>query len=188
MNVEEIFTRISAHMIEGMMKHEQLADYYDFLYLDGFCCSHKYRYLCETYNRSKIHNFYINQYNKLIPDTAVNAVNFIPATWYKATRMDVDPTTKKTAVKTGFTEWHNWEKSTVKAYTDMHKILVELGENAAAEMIEWLIGESEKEIKFAEKMIIYLNAIGYDLAEIYSIQNEIEQTYSQKMHCLAEKI
>lgn len=70
----------------------------------------------------------------------------------------------------------------------MHKILVELGENAAAEMIEWLIGESEKEIKFAEKMIIYLNAIGYDLAEIYSIQNEIEQTYSQKMHCLAEKI
>ena len=31
MTVEEIFRDLSAHMVKGVMIHEQLADYYDFL-------------------------------------------------------------------------------------------------------------------------------------------------------------
>ena len=35
MTVEEIYAELSAHMIKGIMMHEQLANYYDFLGLEG---------------------------------------------------------------------------------------------------------------------------------------------------------
>ena len=44
MTVEEIFSKVSAHMIKGMMIHDQLASYYDFLNLHGFKRCHDYHY------------------------------------------------------------------------------------------------------------------------------------------------
>ncbi len=35
MTIEEIFSEISKHMIEGIMIHAQMADYYNFLGLKG---------------------------------------------------------------------------------------------------------------------------------------------------------
>ena len=44
MTIEEIFGRISQHMIRGMMTHDQLASYYDFLGLRGYKRCHEYHY------------------------------------------------------------------------------------------------------------------------------------------------
>lgn len=59
MTVEEIFSKISAHMIEGMMFHEQMCNYYDFLGLHGYKRCHEYHYLCETIEHRKLERFYI---------------------------------------------------------------------------------------------------------------------------------
>lgn len=36
MPVIDVFAKVSDHLIDGMMVHEQTADYYNFLGLDGF--------------------------------------------------------------------------------------------------------------------------------------------------------
>lgn len=36
MQVIDAFAKVSDHMIEGMMMHEQMADYHNFLGLEGF--------------------------------------------------------------------------------------------------------------------------------------------------------
>lgn len=36
MTVDEIFSQIAGHMVEGLMTHAQLADYYNFLGLRGY--------------------------------------------------------------------------------------------------------------------------------------------------------
>lgn len=41
MTVEEIFTELSAHMIQGLMFHDQINSYYLFLGLNKYACDHE---------------------------------------------------------------------------------------------------------------------------------------------------
>jgi hypothetical protein len=181
MTVEEIFSKISAHMVEGMMHHEQFSDYYNFLSLGGYCCCHTYHYLKETHDRAKLHDFFINKYNKLIPETAVNAKSIIPPAWFGATRFNVDTATKKNGIKTALTEWHKWEKETRDLYVQMYSELIRINEISAAEYIACMISDVESEIKYSESKIIELNSLGYDLTYIYSEQEHISHKYRKKI-------
>ena len=181
MTVEEIFSKISSHMVEGMMHHEQFSDYYDFLGLDGYCCCHTYHYLKETHDRAKLHDFFINKYNKLIPETAVDTKSIIPPAWFSATRFNVDAATKKNGIKTALSEWHKWEKETRDLYVQMYNELIKINEIASAEYITDMICNVEKEIKHAEKRMIEYNGIGYDLVFIEEQQKKIAHKYHKKM-------
>ena len=186
MTVEEIFGKISAHMVEGMMFHEQMSDYYGFLGLDGYRCCHKYHYICETVSRAKVHKFYIDNYNKLLIDNFVNSGSIIPTGWNKLTRFDVDPATKRTAVKNGLAEWHKWEKSTVELYSQMLKELYELGEMAAYGEVKKLLKDAIEEVRFAEKKTIHLTALNFDMSDIYDEQDDIYKCYHKKLKCVSE--
>ena len=50
MTTGEIFSKIAAHMIEGLMFHQQMANYYEFLGLEGYAQCHGYRYMEESCN------------------------------------------------------------------------------------------------------------------------------------------
>ena len=67
MTIEEIYGRISKHMILGMMIHDQLANYYDFLGLKGYKRCHEYHFLSETCAYRGLNRYFINHHNKLIP-------------------------------------------------------------------------------------------------------------------------
>ena len=117
-------------------------------------------------------------------DSPINSGSIIPVGWDKVTRLDVDPATKKNAVKSGVSEWHKWERQTKELYSQMHKELMEMGEYTAAEMVMWLIEETEDEIKAAESKTMYLTAINYDLSDIYRCQKKIREKYHDKLHCM----
>ena len=44
MTIDEIFAELGAHMIKGLMIHNQMMVYYDFLYLPGYSKCHEYHY------------------------------------------------------------------------------------------------------------------------------------------------
>ena len=174
----EIFGKISAHMVEGMMFHEKMADYYDFLGLDGYRCCHKWHYLMETINRSALHQFYISHYNMLLKDEIVDSdVELIPVSWWKVTRLDVDPATKKNGVKTGVSEWKSWEEHTKKLYSELHKELVNSGDMLAASFLMDIIKDVDKEIRSAEKKMMQLNSVAYDMVYIYDEQRRVLKKY-----------
>ena len=50
MTVEEIFGKIVQHQIKGLMIHEQLSNYYDFLGLSGYKRFHECHYYEENLN------------------------------------------------------------------------------------------------------------------------------------------
>ena len=74
MPVEEIFKEVSKHMIEGLMFHEQLSEYYLFLGLDGYSKCHDYHYLCESKAFSKLNKMFVTLFNKLLPALIVSAL------------------------------------------------------------------------------------------------------------------
>ena len=66
MTVEEIYADVAAHMIEGLMIHEQLANYYDFLGLGGYKRCHEYHYIEESVKYRGLYRYFINQKNDSI--------------------------------------------------------------------------------------------------------------------------
>lgn len=180
MTVSEIFSKINNHMIEGMMLHEQMANYYDFLGLDGFKRMHEYHFLKEAAQMRGINRYYINHYNMLVHDASTKNPEAVPMAWHKYARQDVDASTKRNAVKTACEKWHAWEKETKKLYQESYMQLCDLGEIAAACKIKELVKAVDMELKGVERLHIKLKSIDYDLPTIILMQDDMHDKYKSK--------
>ena len=183
MTIEEIFTELTNHMIQGVMVHERMADYYDFLSLKGYRYCHEYHSLKESIEYRKLYHYYMETYNKLIPETHFETPNVIPNNWYKYTRQDVDTKTKRTSVKSGLETWHNWEKETKELYEAMFKELYNMGEIAASLKVRDLIADVEEEIATIEDKILKHQAVDYDIQSIIDEQEPLYSKFKGKMYC-----
>ena len=182
MTVEEIFKKLSAHMVKGVMIHEQMSDYYDFLNLHGYKRCHEYHAKCEMKAMRKLHRYYLNHYNKLIEEEKVEDPNAIPEGWYKYTRQEVDINTKRTAVKDGIEKWVAWESETKDLYENMYLELLDLGEIAACEKIACYVKAVDKELKWAQRHHINLVAADYSMSYILGMQDEWHDWYKKRMY------
>ena len=181
MTVDEIFTKLAAHMVEGMMIHDTLSKGYDFLGLYGFSKCHEYHRIEETKGYECLLHYYSTRYHKLLEIKNIPEPEIIPANWYKYTTMAVDVATKRQAVKTMTEKWVEWERNTKKLYQDMYKELFELGEIAAANKINCFICDVDEELKHAEKKLIKLETLGYDIGTIVNWQQPMYKKYKKKL-------
>ncbi len=181
MTVDEIFTKLAAHMVEGMMIHDTLSKGYDFLGLYGFSKCHEYHHIEETKGYECLLHYYSTRYHKLLEIKNIPEPEIIPANWYKYTTMAVDVATKRQAVKTMMEKWVEWERNTKKLYQDMYKELFELGEIAAANKINCFICDVDEELKHAEKKFIKLETLGYDIGTIVNWQQPMYKKYKKKL-------
>jgi NADH:ubiquinone oxidoreductase subunit len=188
MTVDEVYSKIASHMIKGIMFHEELANYYDFLGLKGYKRCHEYHFIDETCAYRGLCRYYINHHNKLIPHEEVEEPDVIPESWYKYTRQEVDNNTKKNAVKNGMTLWVNWEKETKQLYEQMYKELIEIGEVASAMKIKELVCDVDCELKKAERYQLNKKAVDYDLDVVIEEQNRKHDKYRKKMKRLGVEI
>ena len=188
MTVEEIFTTINSHMITGIMLHDQLAEYYDFLNLHGYKRCHEFHALEEFATRRSLVRYYINHYNKLLPDAPVEDPRAIPGGWRSYERKQVDVSTKKRAIRDGMALWEEWENKTKSLYEKSYTQLCELGEIAAACKIKELVADVDQELKVATRKSIELQSIEYDLSTIYLCQDELHEKYANKTKSIGVNI
>lgn len=181
MTVEEIFSNISSHMVKGLMIHTQLADYYDFLGLPGYKRCHEYHALKETCGYRGINRYFINHYNKLIPEQKIEDPAIIPESWFRYTRQDVDNNTKRNAIKSALDKWVDWEKETKQLYQEMYSELTSLGEIAGACKVKELICDVDMELKKAQRYQLNKMMTDYDLSGIVSEQGRKHKKYKKKL-------
>lgn len=105
MTVEEIFAELSAHMVKGLMIHDQMANYYCFLNLKGYTKCHTYHYLRENKDYIELNHYYHVHHNRLIKERPIENPKVIPNSWYAYARNDVDTTSKRNGVKAGLEKW-----------------------------------------------------------------------------------
>lgn len=180
MTASEIFSEVLNNVLEGVMLHEQLANYFDFLNMHGFKRLHEYHYLDESANMRSLKRYYINHYNMLPPIETAENPNIIPTNWYNYTRQQVDSATKKTAIKNGLTAWQAWEAKSKKLYEKAYTELCDIGEIATACKIKELVCDVDCELKNADRLVIKLETIGYDLNTITLFQDEMHEKYKKK--------
>ncbi len=177
MTIEEIFIKLASHMVEGIMVHDEMANAYDFLGLEGFAKCHDHHHFEETCNYRCLVHYYSTHYHKLLKiDTQVRQT-IIPEGWYKYTTMDVDVGTKRTAVKDLMKKWIDWEHDTKKLYQEMRQELYNLGEVASALKIDCFIKDVDDELIHAEKKYIKLEGTGYDSQYIIEQSEKLKKKY-----------
>ena len=185
MTLEEIFSKLSSHTIRGMMIHEGMANYFDFLGLQGYKRCHEYHYFCESIENRKLQHFFINRYNSLIPEGKIDSSSVIPSSWLSHKRQDVDKSTKRNAVASAIEEWIKWEHETRKVLHEAYKELCDLSEVSAAQYVLEMISANDREIKKAEKTHLKLEAVDYDMVYITEHQDKIHKKYKEKMRELS---
>lgn len=181
MTAEEVFKTISAHMIKGIMFHEQMADYFDFLSLKGYKRCHEYHGVCEAREFRRLHRYYISRYGKLIQDENVGNPEVIPESWYRHERADVDAATVSTAVKSGIEKWVEWESETKTLYESAYCDLIDAGEVAAAGKLWKFIEGVDGELKRAEQKRLELEAVKYNTEYILAEQKEMHDRFKRAM-------
>lgn len=181
MTVDEIFRDISKHQLTGVMFHDQMTDYFDFLNLHGYKKMQEYHAQEEMKGFRKIHTYFLNHFNKLVRDSSFENPKAIPEGWYEHKRQDVDVNTKRNAVKDAFNKWAKWESDTKKFYSEMYKALCDLNEIAAAQKVLCLVEDVDDELKWVERKQIELKSTDYAVDFIIDEQTYYFEFYKQKM-------
>lgn len=166
MEVEEIYEQAASHMIKGIMTHEQLCQFYDFLGLNQYKKCHE-EHLSKEYSYfRKLNTYYINHYNELIKETEIQNPKIISPSWYNHKRQDVDTDTKRASVEKGVRIWVEWEKTTKTLYQKLYKELFQVGEIASAHFFMELIKGVDEELEEAQKYHLKLESINYAIEVI----------------------
>ena len=180
MTVEEIFKELSERAIKGVMFHDNMTDYYDFLNLHGYKKMSEYHARSEMKGLRSLHTYYLNHYNKLVLDSQFDSLDVIPKSWYDHTRLDVDINTKRQAVKESFAKWVEWERGTKALYSQMYKELCDLGEVASAMKIAEFVKDVDHELKWVERKQIELQSADYAMDFIIDEQQYYFEFYKKK--------
>lgn len=188
MTPSEVFTKITTHLVEGMMLHDRMADYYDFLGLMGFKRIHEYHFLKNAAEMRGVRRYYINHFNMLLPDGDVAPDWNIPESWAGHYRADVRSETKKNAVKAGVDKWCEWAHETKRLYEECYRDLCEADEIAAACKVKELLMDADMSAKCADRLCVRLKGMDYDMPTVSIMQDEIHSEYAKKTEGLEVSI
>ena len=181
MTVDEIFSQIASHMVEGLMTHAQLADYYNFLGLKGYEKCHECHYFHENVNFRKITKYYLDHYHKLVKETPFKNTNIISQDWYQYTKFKVDLQVRKSSIEYGFEKWVSWEQETKTLYEKYYLELMQLNEVAAALEVKKYIKDVDKELAEAQHSHLCAKAINFNISDIMDKQDDLYWKYKKEM-------
>ena len=184
MPFEEICKLVAQRLLQGCMNHEQFANYYDFLGLEGYSVFHEYHFFEEMFNYREFITYYIDHQDRLVQDFSPNSLtsfNIIPDNWYSYTRDDMDTNTRRNAVKSGIEKYVHWEKETKKFLEDMYSQSIQQGFIGISIQIKKCIKSVEEEIKHANKTYLEIKATEYDMPTIVSKQDYLIKKYKKKL-------
>ena len=190
MSIEEIYNLISQRLLQGVMTHQQLANYYDFLGLQGYKCCHEYHLNEQFCNYREFVSYYITHCNKLLLKQPVQSLisnPIIPDNWYNFVRQDVDINTRRNAVKNGVEKWVQWQKETKKVLEDMYIEFINNNQVGIAIELSKYIKNVTKEIQIAQQKLLKLKATDFDMPTIVAEQQHLKKKYESKMKKRKEK-
>lgn len=185
MTIEEISRLIAQRLLQGCMNHEQFANYYSFLGLEGYKLFHEFHFAEQMHGYRKFISYYIDHYNKLVPQyssESLTSFSIIPDNWHEHNRDEMDINTRRNAVKSGLEKYVHWEKETKKFLEDMYFQAVQQQEIGIAIKIEQYICSVDQEIKMALKQYLEIKSTDYDLPIIISKQQKLCKKYGKKLY------
>lgn len=188
MSITDVFTKMSARVIEGTMFHESLAKVYLFLNLSGYAACHEYHYLSESASYMKLCRYIANHLNTIVSPIPRTDDAIIPKSWNMVSRSDISPQIRKEAIVSSFHEWLKWEQGTKALYEKLYKDAYELGDIAGCKFIETYILDVDSEIVYVRNELISKQAMDFDIVSIFEEQRELKKFFTKKIRKVGDGI
>lgn len=179
MSIEEVFKELSARFVEGMMFHDKMNAYFNFLFMEGYAELHKYHFMEETKGYRDVQDFHFQHFGRFIEEKRIEFKSPIPENWLRYTRKDVDTAEKKNGVKAGFEKWHKWESDTHALCGRLYREALDNDELETSEYIKKIMEDVSREIIKAEEEILRLSGSGYDMAYVMERQERLKKAYKK---------
>ena len=181
MDERALYSEIERHMVKGIMFHNDMSDYFNFIGLHGFKRIHEYQFYDEEIGRRKLCRKVLDMHNILIPHNKVEIEKYIPDDWYNYTRMDIDDSVIPKFVKNAWMMYKHWEEETKDLYTGIAYAFYEKGMLCDYELIKEYLHDVQIELKKIYRMCERLNIIAYDVVGISEMQDKIHDEYKSKL-------
>lgn len=152
---------LDAITYERLAEEFDMSDYYDFIGMTDMADLHEQRFCSESEEMRKVHRYFIEHHNMLVPKNEVDSTSHIPQSWYGATRFKVDNGTRRNAVQQAMEKWIEWERMVKKKYEGYYKDLCDMGEVASACKVKCLVMDVDEELKNAEALYLKLAATNF---------------------------
>ena len=179
MTIQEIFEKVSTRMVDGLMFHSDMLHYFHFLGLYGYKECQDYHYIEESKNHMDLCEYYMDVYDRLLSQNTTFS-SPIPQKWYQYSRNEVDNSTRKAAIMTGFNKWVEWETETLKFLEEMYGALLDLKEFASARFLGNYVDDVREELNGAKKKYLELKSIDFDMSVIIDEQDSLIKKYKKK--------
>lgn len=177
----ELYAILNSHMLEGVMFHNDMSDYFNFLGLHGFKRIHEYQFYEENLNRRIMCRKVLDIHNTLIPNEKVEIKEYIPKDWYKYTRMDIDDTIIPKFVREGWKKYKEWEEETKELYCNVARAFYDKNMLIDFNIVMNLLEDVQEELKKIYRMCGKLNDTAYDPVYIMEMQEELHECYKNKL-------
>lgn len=186
MPIEEICKLIAQKLLQGCMNHQEFANYYQFLGLQGYKLKHEYHFFEQMYHYRKFIQYYLQTENKIIPQFSSQSLtsssfSIIPSNWYGYIRQDVDLNTRRNAVKSGLEKYIHWEDQVKSFLEEMYIECINQRYVSLSLEIQKYLCYVEQQIKEAERKHLEIKASDYDLPTIVSEQQQLVKKYTKKL-------
>jgi len=169
--VHEIMNCIYKHKMDGVIFHQSMADFYDFMRLIGFKDWQHHQFEEELGELEDMQTKYISMTHMLLSaEGEVFKNEVIPETWYEQSNMGIDAEEIKKQVKGSLHLYMDWEEKTKALYLEKHNKLIELKEYHAASAVREMAEDVAAEIEFLEEVIMELESVVYSPEYIHSMQ------------------
>lgn len=173
-NIEDVFKKLSLHMLEGVMIHEEMANYFAFLGLNGYEATQANRYIEESNNLSKLHSFYIRYFGKLIPRVQISTIpQIIPDSFYNHVTNDLSTNDIRQSVKTIFEYWASWEEKTKSLFEQSYIGLRDsYNEVSSSIVVMELLKDVNVELEMVKNKLHKLRSTNFDIVYIVEDQDK----------------
>lgn len=181
MNPLELYGELEAHMVDGLMFHGEMSDYFNFIGLHGFKRIHEYQFYEENRNRRLLCRKVLDIYNKLIPHVHVTYMKYMPDEWQNYTRLDVDDSVLPKYTKHGWDMYREWEEKTKVLYENIATVFFEKHMIIDYNIVSNMLEDVQKELKKIYRTCEELNIVGYDPIHVTEMQSKIHEEYKTKL-------
>lgn len=181
MQTGDVFEKIRARLLAGVMFHADMANYFGFLNLKGFEEMHEYHFLEEAAELRKVERYFVEHFNELIPPSQPDNVAVISDFMYSHARSEMSADAKRRSVRDGMVKWLDWETGSKALYKQCYTDLCNMGEISAAMMAQGLVCDVDEEIKHANNLALTLEGVSYYMGDITSWQDGLCEKFERKL-------
>lgn len=185
---KEVYPHIAEIKAQGILFHQEMVDYFDFLNLSGFRRLHEYQMIKEANEWMELRHRYIKILNELMPDITTYEMpkRYIPEGWRRASRSEVNKNILQKAVQSALVSYGTWEKYVAKECGKAAAKMREYNCEVDAEYFSKLACCSMCEIEKLEKIMLRLNICDYDIVYILDCQKKMHKKYKKKIEKMKE--